>query len=1149
MEKLINQLKLPKFQIILLTALFLFLAGCAIQKSDNFSCCLQDQAKKGQCLFLNNQGPQDKNTNPISYSTLYCNMTNMSCGVKFDLNLQSQDSTLPQAIKDFLPKKEKEIAVPICTERAEVTCYDANCTAMACAKFKYNPTSKLDAFPTIESDEEANDFAKSLQDDSQPGLVNRSCRFVPFNKQLGNAFENDKGGFINIFRLGIGPTYEDYNRARYIFPISDLFCNINDLGTKDRFQNYLPTIDYYLKNLVKTEPTHPFDPVKDFDDLAYCVPSDDKKLELPLHTEQYSGDSGSYKLLKNQRIVDLKIPNEAYTGGIQTKYDIQGFTNYTELDREFYVRALQFFYWNDIVNTKTGGKAPFECTSGAECKSGSCSMDYYRRGTCQTKNGEFVNCQCVVDFSKDYKSDYYKSKNDYKQIGICDATTVPAKPSIAFVEGSDLYDTIMSTDGFITQPLKINICEYSNYTHLYVGKDKKDASNKYSIDLLACGSDCSNFKILKEETKGGLFGDKSYYITVNYINKSCADYTSDPSSSAQLDKPDITDPNADFTSKILFPNKDLDFLTELYKNFTKKDPKKPFIGFAILDLPQFAKSALASTCNMKSGVNYETLKVEQLLSPVSFETLYNINYQHGYSGNKHSFIYHPCEEKDIDGDGNPDPYPQKCSKENLATAPKFITFVYDLGDCDLNSQDKLPVTKDLGWCEACTYATMAYQNVSVSESYDYIKYKPETSGSKAICYNWPNCKQGDYVGAYAYTAEQQKNYPLPSTYPEITYLQTRTTQYLENGVLPILEVSSDDLWTEVKDKTKLVESCDGIELPILGCIGKKTKKSVTVPVVKYDPQTSKVTFLEGEPHDIKYLFEFNKGPIVAIIGRLQPNELDTPTNIKKVQDEMVKRAAIIKHYCSKCLVSVVPESGAGYGKSFTTYKNIPNPEYKRQVSDISILNKLFGIISDPTFDLYVEGQPAASPDYLKTVTCSVTGTCNKNLLNLIDIIGFKYYPSEVTDGYYWYLCDESFYGEYGEPDYRVFPNLMIDFGYTVLKKYNKPSLVVEFIDLSPDLSKFPSDISYENICDSGNADLVSKHRKKMYDQIFLKREELSRAGVIGIVFQKDFVKTDYYLKGGQGEKDDYTLQFPNLCPFEQSSHLLTADVPLFFYNK
>lgn len=116
---------------------------------------------------------------------------------------------------------------------------------------------------------------------------------------------------------------------------------------------------------------------------------------IPDHyEEQYEYEFASYyKLLYPGEEED---PSRRCLGGS----DWTPSDTYRKLDREFYRKWLLITYFDKIYGT---GRAPFECTNGQECYSGTCSFDFYSRSTNLKDNNEefFGDCNYFTDITGD----------------------------------------------------------------------------------------------------------------------------------------------------------------------------------------------------------------------------------------------------------------------------------------------------------------------------------------------------------------------------------------------------------------------------------------------------------------------------------------------------------------------------------------------------------------------------------------------------------------------------------------------------------------------------------------------------------------------------------------------------------------------------
>ncbi len=135
-----------------------------------------------------------------------------------------------QAVKKLLP---------VCVDDVPEGCINDKCTAMICGFAGYSPTP-----PPASQDWDVNNPEKAMpQGQSSLPSINlqgTTCSFESMNRKLYNKVAKSKGSlWVNSFRFGVGKSFSDFEQAKYFFPASDRLCNINPVGTKDRFVTYL----------------------------------------------------------------------------------------------------------------------------------------------------------------------------------------------------------------------------------------------------------------------------------------------------------------------------------------------------------------------------------------------------------------------------------------------------------------------------------------------------------------------------------------------------------------------------------------------------------------------------------------------------------------------------------------------------------------------------------------------------------------------------------------------------------------------------------------------------------------------------------------------------------------------------------------------
>ncbi len=137
---------------------------------------------------------------------------------------------------------------------------------------------------------------------------------------------------------------------------------------------------------------------------------------------------------------------------------------------------------------------------------------------------------------------------------------------------------------------------------------------------------------------------------------------------------------------------------------------------------------------------------------------------------------------------------------------RYVLLIKDAGNCKLNDESAL-VNKVFGWCEECSYLTIAQQNVSTNTAgyadIDEEKYKSEGSSpyeTRQICAELPfssgvYCRLSPGDGTFESMSFQS---PLDQN-PESTYLLEKQIKYLKEGVMPVLDMSDDSNWAKDDD--------------------------------------------------------------------------------------------------------------------------------------------------------------------------------------------------------------------------------------------------------------------------------------------------------------------------------------------------------------
>ena len=304
--------------LLLMIAVFLISSGC-LETNKNYSCCLRTNATEQDppvCVMFNSSDPN----NPIDMSgvTNWCNTTAQVCNI----------TSVPAGFKkiNFIitPTPEEYSLVPICTEAKDVQCIDPQCRAMVCGDFEYRPKVP----PYVGDVEKA--VPPKNQESGAINLYHGQCVFLPMDYKLANVM-TQTSSYLSRFRIGLGSSFDEYADYSVFFPVSDKYCNINPIGTVDRYQNYL--INEGKK----------YDPITEIN--RSCV-SDQDPAYAPLPFKLGDLNLGP----DGQPVTGYKVANfirEVNFYGDANQYYM---SPYTRPDPVFYTQELRKRYMGDAYN-------------------------------------------------------------------------------------------------------------------------------------------------------------------------------------------------------------------------------------------------------------------------------------------------------------------------------------------------------------------------------------------------------------------------------------------------------------------------------------------------------------------------------------------------------------------------------------------------------------------------------------------------------------------------------------------------------------------------------------------------------------------------------------------------------------------------------
>jgi hypothetical protein len=377
--------------IVFVGVLMLFiLFGCIAPGLNRIPCCERESAmKNGEC-YLQSSDPSIS-TNPNDYcsgcSLLYCAFAEIdpstnetkyykiSNGAKQELNCNDlsedefNDPLHPCNNIGFCVYSNgngNHVAFPICSERPRYPCEQPNCTSMFCGELKYAPRKTF--LPQTGFDA----ALQPIEAEFPQGLYHASCNFYELTHENIRKIKKSTNIFQNSFRFGVGTNINDFEEARWYFPVSDYFTTSStDIATlhltvKDRFANYLR---------VKKNVFDSYDP-SSFFNRSFCAR--DYWLFPPLAIPGlFQNYNFSMFIEINDSDLNILLPRIL-------------------INPDFYKQHLMEVYWSSISNNPSEA-AEFECLENGDCVSNICSKDPdfgYARGVCEKIDGTLVNCLC-----------------------------------------------------------------------------------------------------------------------------------------------------------------------------------------------------------------------------------------------------------------------------------------------------------------------------------------------------------------------------------------------------------------------------------------------------------------------------------------------------------------------------------------------------------------------------------------------------------------------------------------------------------------------------------------------------------------------------------------------------------------------------------
>ncbi|VVB58708.1 Uncharacterised protein [Candidatus Anstonella stagnisolia] len=377
----------------------------------------------------------------------YCNMTYFKCNNAVVAGGNCNGGESPVMTNGLpIPQggQQDQESVPICIDDIPNPCVREQCRVMMCgsgaqqtlpvmsAQDVQNSVS-VGAGGAVTADLSKTDIT-TYTDDGPINLYKSACSVMPMNRKTLNLATKAKGKlWANTFRFGLGYTFAEYEESKNYFPLTDRFCGpANPDATKDRYTNYVLPAGQGSPCVLPPN-------VAPLPDLYRCPGSSDlyatlDACKINCGDTCVSGTPGWRRSIctrtsraydtADECLLNCHVPSEPVTlycpaTRTQNAYPYPNpFLNAsgdykldanTEIDREYYknyYEATQYFRqqnatgYNELVdgNVVHHGGMEMECLSSSQCMSGYCNSNEHNRKVCLNKTSEDgINCECIVD--------------------------------------------------------------------------------------------------------------------------------------------------------------------------------------------------------------------------------------------------------------------------------------------------------------------------------------------------------------------------------------------------------------------------------------------------------------------------------------------------------------------------------------------------------------------------------------------------------------------------------------------------------------------------------------------------------------------------------------------------------------------------------
>ncbi len=630
---------------------------------------------------------------------------------------------------------------PTCSSRPELD-FDTNCKTMLCGNIQYSPKQSL--LPEYGK----NLLYQNVKTTATQALYNAMCNFYTLDANTMKKLKKAKDVFVNTFRIGFGNSIQDYEEARFYFPLSDKFCSASgNPNLKDRYMNYLN---------ITNSPYSSFDPST---------------------------------LTNRSTALGCDVNNPEFPPAVNGNYFFTTFTEssipatYIMPDTQKYKYALYSAYWDEIYKTKW-----------------TCSLDknnYSSVSSCELacKTNQVNPCTGTIPIRVNYDSCNGACSPSECQIGNLNSATC-SKYYINYANGvyadcgwnngrcEDYYED----QAIYCNPILLGNCMHSDFI---TNADFECNSSSECISGL-CSKEDNGYErgfCVRSDTKTSAnclcYEMGRRLLSGNEVRceaiKNSNTYTPLTTNICAINNAPYLDCNETMNApQIIFFNQTTD----------------GYIGYAIMNESEFQSSMLATTCGpFTKGIDYD------VYTPPSVEYDITTNWEMRACINSYSETY----VEDVEGGWWWHDYITRdiCDKTyaSLILIKTHSNCFTDDGIIGPKAPGFPKLNTVFGWCEPCTSATM----VSVDLDAYYPAFRNYYFGCPSPNDNANGC--GVAVGLGGSCGALVKNYMN-----SLANVRTRVDNYLKAGVIPIIWYANGELgttWTYSGGYQQVCGNCNG----------------------------------------------------------------------------------------------------------------------------------------------------------------------------------------------------------------------------------------------------------------------------------------------------------------------------------------------------